>query len=502
MHSEMVDIGQGMHVLQEQIHILTGKQCTLIIRKSDQQFWKHCIEVVHNGYRVAPIGNPGIGKTTSTALLIRLLFKQDKDCSVVYRMKGEGGYKVFTKTGSDFHINVVSESILPEDILLLLDSNNYYIVDPMGSQDSCNPSLAVKACVFLVTSPNDQHWGGSAFTKGGQNNIPMGVFAYYNPWSLEEALQARPYFWNKISEEDLVERFNEFGGIMRHLDAPTSALLTLQNQQTQGIDALSCKQVTNIVQGCVQVLDSANDKQPKSSVLCYVSTDFARHTCILISSVVGERIAVNYAELVWNAMLNAKHSTQAGYIFEPFLRNQMRSSKAYLCRRALLVSEVAQESDPREMILGGCEKIKQVVDPVLHVKDSAAGVLFHSSSDQHSLYDFIYKSQDEHGITYYAINATVGLNHTANAASILNLVKALDLKAHDSLLLIYAVPMERFQNFVLNPRNPSTADCNVRIVGIPRPSAESDASTPLTMSNFSQSSDATPPEFMQSDILH
>ena len=58
----------------------------IVIRNITEPFWKACLAENDASYpeRVCAIGTPGIGKTTSTAYLIRMLLMRSKPTTIVY----------------------------------------------------------------------------------------------------------------------------------------------------------------------------------------------------------------------------------------------------------------------------------------------------------------------------------------------------------------------------------------------------------------------------------
>ena len=77
-----------MQVLRDVPMLETGAHLDIVVRTIIEPFWKACIEWVdtpNRKYRVCAIGTPGIGKTITTAVLIRLLLQQRR--TVVYVVK-------------------------------------------------------------------------------------------------------------------------------------------------------------------------------------------------------------------------------------------------------------------------------------------------------------------------------------------------------------------------------------------------------------------------------
>ena len=69
----------GMNVLRNVFEIETGTIGNVVIRSITENFWLQVIEATKT-HRVCALGTPGIGKTTTTCILIRLLLK--KKCYV------------------------------------------------------------------------------------------------------------------------------------------------------------------------------------------------------------------------------------------------------------------------------------------------------------------------------------------------------------------------------------------------------------------------------------
>ena len=67
----------GMNVLRNVIETETGVRGNVVIRSITEKFWLQVIEATKT-HRVCALGTPGIGKTTTTCILIRLLLKQNK----------------------------------------------------------------------------------------------------------------------------------------------------------------------------------------------------------------------------------------------------------------------------------------------------------------------------------------------------------------------------------------------------------------------------------------
>ena len=162
----------------------------IIIREADWNFWKACIAELEDPdpqkirKRVAVIGSPGVGKSTTALFLIRRLLEMTK--TVVYRMKGTAGNYVIFNPHNGSNSPVVTEvpGATPETgIPPLKNRETYFIIDPGVTTTNCNPDPNVKAKVLIVASPDERHWGGNTFPKD-QPGWPGGLYWYFPPWSL------------------------------------------------------------------------------------------------------------------------------------------------------------------------------------------------------------------------------------------------------------------------------------------------------------------------------
>jgi hypothetical protein len=133
---EDIPNSNGMKVLRNIMALETGTTNSIVVRSITPSFWNACIGMVDKPdmrYRVAAVGTPGVGKTTSTAILIRMLLERKE--TVVYHIrtkKEERWYYEFVPNKSDSNIaaNVYPENLAKGEILSLRDPSTYYIVDP------------------------------------------------------------------------------------------------------------------------------------------------------------------------------------------------------------------------------------------------------------------------------------------------------------------------------------------------------------------------------------
>ena len=210
----------------------TGEPRNIVLRSIVEPFWQSCIDTVNSKdplsgarYRVCAIGTPGIGKTYTTPLLLRMLLLQRS--TVVYIRRSDDRtswfYEFVPKPDGEMNVtvNVYPEASnnLPKKIPSLKKNTTYYVVDPGVCNENCNPGEIFKPRVIIISSPNEQHWGGKNFQK--LNSKQVGVFQYYPLWSYSEVRRGLVHFTPAVrfSSEQLAERYRQVGGVPRNLIA-------------------------------------------------------------------------------------------------------------------------------------------------------------------------------------------------------------------------------------------------------------------------------------------
>jgi hypothetical protein len=130
---EPIPNSDGMSVLRD-VNFLRGTEpFNVILRKITEDFWRKVIEATEHS-RVCALGTPGIGKTFTTCILIRLLLLDNK--TVVYRhrtLENDGTIYVFTPSTDSAGTTTYNVGIQMESEFNKKDTLNestYYIVDP------------------------------------------------------------------------------------------------------------------------------------------------------------------------------------------------------------------------------------------------------------------------------------------------------------------------------------------------------------------------------------
>jgi hypothetical protein len=84
----------GMQVLKNIYRLESGESKDIVVRNCTIPFWEECIKVVNTPNRrdrVAAIGTPGTGKTTSTPILIRMLLERNETALYLVRSEKRRG---------------------------------------------------------------------------------------------------------------------------------------------------------------------------------------------------------------------------------------------------------------------------------------------------------------------------------------------------------------------------------------------------------------------------
>lgn len=162
-----------------------GGMTCVVIRPEDQTFWDRCIELSLLDHPVCGVGNPGIGKTTTTLYLLQQLVMNQKEPVVYTIRKSAGSRDIFyefvpvveNEKVKDITVKVYKlyagdkESEIPS----MKKGGAFYVVDPGKYKGSCDDTDDLfEARFIMATSNDDRHWGANEFTKfrGSSSEIP------------------------------------------------------------------------------------------------------------------------------------------------------------------------------------------------------------------------------------------------------------------------------------------------------------------------------------------
>ena len=277
-----------------------------------------------------------------------------------------------------------------EDIKSLKCKETYCIVDPGTSSDSSLVPEDFPPKLILVTSPNERHWGGNEFRK--RRDKVGGLFRFCPVWSMEELVEARPFFVPEITKEIVLSRYSRVGGVPRHIFCDEDCYQGALDEQVAAIDLLT---PTDTDKFATQRLNfkSFSEDQPKSALLSIDqadSNDLTFDKCIMVttSDYVMEMIVDRHMDDMWDSMLLSED--KARVCFEPYCRALLaRKGKVKMFSRACVGKANEAYNNITSTTIGGCVAIKQVVD-IVESSKKEANVIFHPFDKNYPLIDFIY----------------------------------------------------------------------------------------------------------------
>jgi hypothetical protein len=222
---EAIENSDGMFVLRDipALELMGYKKVSIVVRKVTQEFWQRCIDradATDEDCRVVVLGTPGIGKTTSTPLLIRHLLK--RGTTVVYHVRTRqdlGWFYRFVPIVDDSRQVVgvkstaIEESHTVSAIMELCSRSTYYIVDP--GDDSSYPQPGFEPRVIIVASPDSRHWHRVA--KGRGPEPASAAILTFPLWTEEELISAVNFLSPGMKPDEVNARFRLFGGVPRHI---------------------------------------------------------------------------------------------------------------------------------------------------------------------------------------------------------------------------------------------------------------------------------------------
>jgi hypothetical protein len=467
--TEPIEGSNGMSVLRDVMDLETGDLRDVVIRGYDETFWNACIKIAETPdseyrYSVAAIGTPGIGKTASTAILIRILL--NKGHTVVYLVRTKA------KRGWCYELAPNTTSVFPEredyySITSLTNKSSFYVVDPGKTKGDCIPDNYFKAGVILVSSPDERNWGGSYFQRGRGGT--MGSFKYYPLWTMEEMLAAHPILNRALTIDEVKKRYREVGGVPRHVFANDLVYRDAVASQDAAINVMTEWEALKPVDDILYAIEDEGDIYPKSAVmgirLAKPDNGSYEEETIVISDLVAEKFSNKFIKSTWSRMLDGHINCRM--IFEAYARLLMTKKAAlYHCRKC----GGEKDRNHRTKLLGGCTEIRLVSDLFEAVAASKAEtgsqILFYPANKSFPLIDFLYKDKKRH---FHAFQVTLGRSHDPQVRDIKELEDAIGDASR--LSIYFAVPSEHFPSFVTVPRDPKRAGAlsNVFHVMIPNP---------------------------------
>ena len=453
----------GIHAVMKNIfNPYSPHKSDVVIRDDDHQFWEACIgelEDPKKRNRVAVVGTPGIGKTTTSYFAMRMLLKMRKKVVYLYRTEDKSNpYIVFTPSESDsgtISIELFPESTPATTITALQDKDTYYIVDPGQTKTNCTPEGAVMAKVIIVASPDKRHWGGSAFEKKEPGRDP-GMFRYFPPWSLNQlkAGASRIDSMSNLPAREIEKLFSLFGGIPRLVYDPEAKDNNLQSLERK-VNELELSEMKKLLAGRGSLHAGFGQDQPKGGIMLFQpKSNFSQVDVEAASDKVVESIRGAFMDAVWDD-LATYGSPIAWQLLESFISEALHGTKDYVTRPCVGKSDLIYSNEGTTTI-GGVKFKCQTSDCTTAVRYCDDMVLYYSSNRFHPLYDMIFKCNN----IYFAFQVTTGKKHKATKADIAKVVGALGIRSGGpELRLYYAVHEAVFDEFVTEPTSPFCPPC-------------------------------------------
>jgi hypothetical protein len=471
---------------------LSGKCFNLIVRECTVPFWEACISAVETpgeNYRVCAICSSGIGKTTSTFVLLRLLLLQGK-CVVYHVCSRERIGWIFEfrpkapsdPTSSSPYICSVYDEMDFWKIPSLRTRETYYVVDPSASSRDCAPNDDLPARVIIVTCPNAVHWGGRSFTKYRRDItlVSGGVFLYYPIWSWAELKQARELLnldaRVSLTLEEMRVRYASVGGVPRHLWMPEWNFPIFAKTLVRAIHSLSPHESESVAMGRWEVLDTNNSEHAKSETIGYdvMLNDFDAPLVRPISSMIRKEAF----EYHWRYVRTSAYShSHRGPAFEDYSWLHMIGDTKRFMRTRPCVSRLNRSVYNRiqELPLGGCIDMQRAQD-IISAARREPWMLFLPNSDQEEFVEFVYAevplvlssfAGSHLPVHFHAFLSSTTPAHSSKRGGIWNLEQR--LREGENATVYFLVPPSQFRGFSTKPARPMSSKITFRHVEIPMP---------------------------------
>ena len=494
LHSELVAIKDDSRIMVYREGVADvqnpGGVCRVVLREEDRMFWERCIDIVNDDRPVCGVGNPGIGKTTTTIYLLQRLIRSKKSVVYTIRTNQETGSKpdIFyelvpvmdnEEVVVDVAIKVykMMHSVIKR-IPVLQSSKGVYVVDPGDFRGSCDISNDLIDSQFIMTaSNNDTHWGGNNFEKhrlGVRNDSwkdleptrrkKAGRLIHGSLWTGQQLLVAKVYLGlSDLADDELLRRYRIAGGSVRDiLDFNEQVFVNKVKRALEIDDVL----VHGLMTGAYQFPYTPS---APSSILVGLSpqnNELTVVTTVLKSDYIAEELAKRHLKIRWYAVLDEGNAGNRGNMFEsylremfssaarPFLAQEVRESVRYKPLPPAPAKQIRNYQPVGDGMTIGCEQRRTIVR-VSNMNervrtDDQHEFLFYSKDESEPLIDMIWKIDGG----YEAIQATIRRDHGAATDKIRTLKNELGLTDEERLRIFFVVPTPRYGEFVTDPVNP------------------------------------------------
>lgn len=491
LHSELktIDEETGLQIYENLVPDLQnpGFMTTEIIRREDRLFWDRCIDISMKDHPVCGVGNPGIGKTTTTFYLLQQLIVTHAQ-PVVYTIRKRAGLRdIFYEFVPDVQngqvrgvtamVHGVHANEKTRKIPSMRTQGAFYVVDPGKFEGSCDDTDELYAARFIMAASNgNKHWGGKEFEKfrgpstrrshlllpNRRPNLLGGKFIYGCLWTAAQLLLAKHYLDNLfcLYDDEVLRRFRIVGGSI-------GDILTFNEKQFKK----DVETALNLNATTVQELSEgrymfAFDTTEPSNMLIAIGPDYqdwGQSIISLKSDYVEERLANKYLRMSWYDVGDEDNAGNRRNLFESYVRlkfstspvifeeNEVRESRRQLPESGKKNERKNYQLVPQGMTVGQERQVVRVSNMNASVqKDQAQKYMYYSKNESEPLVDMVYRVNDG----YHAIQATISRKHNAETEKIRTLKNKLGLKSHEKLRIFYAVPSNRYNQFETKPVNP------------------------------------------------
>jgi hypothetical protein len=437
---------------------------------SDEEQEDH-VEVLPVGHRhrVCVVGSNGVGKTTSTAVLIRSLLQSGK--SVVYHIrtinKSRWVYEFIPNVYDSENPYNVDVKVIPESKFnpaltpTLVDNiNNYYIVDHGTTVDeNCNPDNQLQCRVVLITSPDERQWGGNNFTilRGGTTS---GTFVYYPSWELPDLLTACslmiPRTLPVLTHDMVRERFHEVGGLPGHVLATPHSYRNIVAEQLHHVLSLTDKQLQLIARNYWRHMGHCN------TIVGYMrhragNDSYDDTIASPASTKVFEMICVTHKTLLWNELQrNVVDVPFANRVLGVWFRRLMEGESV----KSFVHRDVMNDSVETEfaIVLGGCYSSEYCDTDIIQAATKAENVLFYCHPLSANVIDCVYRK----GNVYYLFFCTVELRCQVQLHCLADDIQKASNSVDSQIRYNCVVPSYNFEHFtVITDTDQNTDDTRI-----------------------------------------
>ena len=318
---------RGMSMLQLPSSLTVRKSMNVILRQhtldvNDVALKHLTLKGDEKGPAVLITGSPGIGKSMSSLpalvrglalgqagpappVIIIELRQLDTVLKVSFNVDPASGIATGVVSGQMVPIEAFHVAIEPA----LQDPSTVYIVDPTSRGGSKLGSPAdVVARTVVIASPNSDHY------KDFKKRRPSPLSLYLEHWTLEEVLAARPYISPDVTEQEVVERWQQQGGNPRVVfDTALGFREAVEKTNIRlGVMPQEVLRRIYLKTGSLQ-LEEKGDKDPNSAVVTYVrsSPPFNAPTVGFLSNAVRRLVGALNAEGVLALLHRATPSARS-----------------------------------------------------------------------------------------------------------------------------------------------------------------------------------------------